>query len=630
MTKIAPFGSWQSPITSDLIVEGTIGLVATAIDAADIYWIEARPQEQGRNVIVRSNQQGEITTLTPSPYNVRTRVHEYGGGAFVVKDGVIFFVNFSDQRIYQQRVDSNPTPLTPESTKRYADLILDSQRNRLICVCEDHHTKGVEPENSIVSIDLDSGTVTTLVAGADFYAAPRLSPDGSQLVWLSWNHPNLPWDQTRLWRARLNPDGSLTQSELIAGESPESICQPEWSPNGVLYFVSDRSNWWNLYRVNPSGGIDCVWAMEAEFAYPHWIFAISLYGFASETDIITAYTQGGRWYLAHLNTQNQEFTTLDLPYTNIDSVKVQPERVILLAASFTQPSAIIELDWPQLSTRIIRKSTELTLDPAYISVPEAISFPTSDGLTAYGWYYPPQNPDYQPLAHSLPPLIVKSHGGPTAPAAASLSLKFQYWTSRGFAILDVNYGGSTGFGRDYRQRLLGKWGIVDVDDCVNGAKYLVQQQKVDPRRLAISGGSAGGYTTLAALTFRDTFRAGASYYGVSDLEALAQDTHKFESRYLDGLIGPYPEAKEIYQQRSPINFVERLNCPVIFLQGLEDKVVPPNQAEKMVEALKAKGIPVTYITFPDEQHGFRKAENIKTALESELAFYSLTIPALVE
>ncbi|TVQ44655.1 MAG: S9 family peptidase [Gloeocapsa sp. DLM2.Bin57] len=621
MTKIAPFGSWQSPITSDLIVAGTIGLVAIAIDDQDIYWIEARPQEQGRNVIIRYDQHRQIYTITPSPYNVRTRVHEYGGGAFTVKNGVVFFVNFSDQRIYQQSIDSNPIPLTPESTQSYADLILDSQRNRLICVCEDNHTLGVEPENSIVSIDLNSGKITTLVTGDDFYAAPRLSPDGSQLVWLSWNHPNLPWDHTILWRATVNADGSLTDITKIAGESAESICQPEWSPDGVLYFVSDRSNWWNLYRVNPGGEVECVWEMDAEFAYPHWIFAISLYGFASERDIITAYTQEGRWYLAHLDTQTKEFTTLDIPYTNIDSVKVQGERVILLAASFSEPSAIIELDWRQLTTKTIRKSTELTLDSAYISLPEAISFPTTDGLTAYGWYYPPQNPNYQAPENSLPPLIVKSHGGPTAPAGASLSLKLQYWTSRGFAVLDVNYGGSTGFGRDYRQRLLGNWGIVDVDDCVNGAKYLVQQQKADSQRLAITGGSAGGYTTLAALTFRDTFQAGASYYGVSDLEALAQDTHKFESRYLDGLIGPYPETKAIYQQRSPINFVEKLNCPVIFLQGLEDKVVPPNQAEKMVKALEAKGIPVTYITFPDEQHGFRKAENIKTALESELAFY---------
>jgi dipeptidyl aminopeptidase/acylaminoacyl peptidase len=629
MIKTAPFGFWESPITSDLIVAGTIGLVATAIDREDIYWVEARPQEAGRNVLVKYSPHQEITEITPLPYNIRTRVHEYGGGAFVVKDGAIFFVNFSDQRIYQQQGNTQPSPLTPESTRRYADLIVDSQRNRLICVCEDHQTNLKEPENTLVSIDLNSGEVSTLVAGADFYSSPRLSPDGSQLVWLSWDHPNLPWDQTTLWRTSINADGSLGEAQKIAGESTESICQPQWSPQGVLYFVSDlpkgalrdRSNWWNLYRLNPDNEIECVWQMAAEFAYPHWIFGISLYGFASEGDLITAYTQNGRWYLAHFNTQTREFSPLDLPYSNIDSLQVQGNRVILLAASFEESSAIIDLDWQQLTTRIIRKSSDLTIDPSYISVPDAIAFPTTHGLTAYAWYYPPQNPNYQAPTDSLPPLIVKSHGGPTAPAAASLSLKLQYWTSRGFAVLDVNYGGSTGYGRDYRQRLAGKWGIVDVDDCVNGAKYLVEKQKVDGESLAISGGSAGGYTTLAALTFRDTFQCGASYYGVSDLEALAQDTHKFESRYLDGLIGAYPEAKAIYQERSPINFVEKLNCPVIFLQGLEDKVVPPNQAQTMVKALEAKGIPVTYITFPDEQHGFRKAHNIKTAIESELAFY---------
>lgn len=619
MTQIAPFGTWQSPITTDLIVGGAIGLVATAMDDQDIYWLEARPQEKGRNVLMRRTAQQEIEELTPSPFNIRTRVHEYGGGAFLVNQGRIFFVNYSDQCIYQQTIKGEPQRLTEESSRRYADFNLDSRRNRLICVCEDHSTP--EPENSLVEIDLNTGAIKTLVSGADFYAAPRLSPDGNQLVWLSWDHPNMPWDHTELWLASFNSDGTLGEKRLIAGSDPESICQPEWSPEGILYFVSDRRNWWNLYRVESTGEISCVWEMDAEFGYPHWIFGISLYGFASEKEIITAYTQQGRWYLGYLDTQKQQLTPLDLPYTQITSVQVKPDCVLLIAASFTEVTAIIDLDWRHSKTKIIRKSSELEIDPGYLSIPEAIAFPTSNGLTAYGWYYPPQNRDYQAPSDSLPPLLVKSHGGPTAAASASLSLKVQYWTSRGFALLDVNYGGSIGYGRDYRQRLLKQWGIVDVDDCVNGAQYLVQQQKVDGERLAISGGSAGGYTTLAALTFRDTFKAGASYYGVSDLEALAQDTHKFESRYLDSLIGPYPDTQAIYKERSPINFTEQLNCPVIFLQGLEDKVVPPNQAETMVKALEAKGLPVSYITFPDEQHGFRQAENIKTALESELGFY---------
>ncbi|ELR99405.1 S9 family peptidase [Gloeocapsa sp. PCC 73106] len=619
MTKIAPFGAWESPITADVIVAGTIGLVATTFNEQDIYWLEARPQEQGRNVLMRRTRDGQIIEVTPAPFNIRTRVHEYGGGAFLVNQGNIFFVNYSDQCIYHQTLDGQPKRLTIESERRYADLILDSQRNRLICVREDHQTK--EPENSLVAVDLTTGEVTTLVSGADFYAAPRLNPEGTQLVWLSWNHPNMPWDHTELWLGNLNREGNFQDLHKIAGNTTESICQPEWSPQGTLYFVSDRANWWNLYRLNPNGEIECVWEMDAEFAYPHWIFGISLYSFASETEIISAYTQQGRWYLAYLNTQNRQFIPLDLLYSEIYSVQVQQQRALLIAASFSQANAIIELDWREKTSTIIRKSSQIQIPSDYLSVPEALAFPTANGLTAYAWYYPPHNPDYQAPSGSLPPLIVKSHGGPTAPASASLSLKTQYWTSRGFAVLDVNYGGSTGYGRDYRQRLVQQWGVVDVDDCVNGAKYLVQQQKVDPQRLAITGGSAGGYTTLAALTFRDTFKAGASYYGVSDLEALAQDTHKFESRYLDGLIGPYPEAKAIYVERSPINFTEQLNCPVIFLQGLEDRVVPPNQTEKMVKALEAKGIPVTYIAFPGEQHGFRIAANIKTALESELAFY---------
>lgn len=628
--KIAQYGSWESPINADLMVSSSISLSAVAIDGQDIYWLEGRPQEKGRNVLMKLNQNQEISEITSKDYNIRTRVHEYGGGAFSVEKEKIFFVNYADQRIYyqtsHQTEDSKTVPLTAESSKRYADLILDSQHHRLLCVCEDHQDTSKEPENTIVSVDLNSGEVKTIVSGSDFYSYPRLSPDGSQLAWISWNHPYMPWDSTKLWVARINPDGSLGEKKLVAGEANEAISQPEWSPDGVLYFVSDRQNWWNLYRINLDGEIECLQEMPAEFTYPHWIFGISLYSFVSEKEIIAAYTQNGAWYLAYLNTETKQWRNFDLPYTNILTVKAKGEKVVLIASSATQPTVVVEFNWRQElndhSLKVIRKSTTLTLDSGYLSIPEAIAFPTTNGLTAYGWYYPPQNQDYQGPANELPPLLVKSHGGPTAPALASFSLKIQYWTSRGFAVLDVNYGGSTGYGRDFRKRLEKQWGIVDVDDCVNGAKYLVDQNKVDGNRLAITGGSAGGYTTLAALTFRDTFKAGASYYGVSDLEALAKDTHKFESRYLDGLIGPYPESQEIYQQRSPINYVDLLNCPVIFLQGLEDKVVPPNQAEKMVTALQSKNIPVTYVSFPDEQHGFRQAENIKKAIESELSFYA--------
>ncbi|ACK69780.1 peptidase S9 prolyl oligopeptidase active site domain protein [Gloeothece citriformis PCC 7424] len=620
--KIAPYGSWKSPITSDLIVAGSIGLGSIRLDGEDIYWLEGRPTEGGRSVLVKLSPDGTRTDITPQPYNVRTRVHEYGGGSYLVVDGRIYFSNFADQQLYKQLPNSEPQRLTPESKQRYADIILDQRHNRLICVCEDQTNPDQEPENSIVSVDLNNGEVKTLVSGCDFYSSPRLSPDGLKLAWISWNHPNLPWDQSQISIASVKDDGTLGDPQLVAGEENESICEPKWSAEGYLYFASDRSGWWNLYRYSNTGVPEPLYPMKAEFSYPHWVFGLSTYTFSSQDNLLCSYTQNGRWYLANLNLTTQQFNLIDIPYTDISALHATENYLLFVGGSPTQPGAIVKLDLSTQKTTILKQSTNLEIDSGYISIPQAIAFPTTDGLTAYGWYYPPTNQDYQAPDGELPPLLVKSHGGPTACASASLSLRVQYWTSRGFAYLDVNYGGSTGFGREYRQRLEKKWGIVDVDDCVNGAKYLVDQGKVDGDRLAISGGSAGGYTTLAALTFRDTFKAGASYYGVSDLEALARDTHKFESRYLDRLIGKYPEEKELYQQRSPIMFTDRLSCPVIFFQGLEDKVVPPNQTELMVEAIKNKGLPVAYVPFEGEQHGFRRAENIKRALDGEFYFYS--------
>ena len=624
MTEVqtGPFGSWKSPITSDLIVSGTIGLGRVTLDGEDIYWLEGRPAEGGRNVLVRRTPDGKVADITPAPFNVRTRVHEYGGGAFLVVDGTVYFSNFADQRIYKQTPDSEPQPLTEESKRRYADAIVDPQRNRLVCVCEDHTKADREPENTLVSVDLDTGEVQVLAWGSDFYSCPRLSPDGSQLAFLSWNHPNMPWDGTQLWLADILADGSVGEAECIAGGVDQSICEPNWSPDGKLYFSSDRTGWWNLYRYSKDGTVEPLWEMEAEFGYPHWVFGVSTYAFASQSRLICTYSQNGRQYLASLDANAKQLQPIEIPYTSISSLQVRANQLVLIAGSPTEPTAVVKLDLDKGETKILKRSSDLEIDPGYLSVPEAIAFPTENGLTACAWFYPPQNKDYTAPEGELPPLLVKSHGGPTAAASATFNLRIQYWTSRGFAFLDVNYGGSTGYGREYRQRLDKKWGIVDVDDCVNGAKYLVRQGKVDGERLAISGGSAGGYTTLAALTFRDTFKAGASYYGVSDLEALATDTHKFESRYLDRLIGAYPEEKAIYEQRSPIHFTERLSCPVIFFQGLEDKVVPPNQAEKMVEALKVKGLPVAYVPFEGEQHGFRRAENIKCALDGEFYFYS--------
>ena len=623
------YGSWKSPITADLIVAGTMGLGQIVLDNNDVYWIEGRPSEAGRSVIVHSTPNGKITDITPSPFNARTRVHEYGGSAFTVKDGIGYFSNFVDQRIYKMACTGGEfQPLTPEMPRRYADVVVDSKRDRLICVCEDHSDPTREPVNTLVSINLKDGEdIQILASGSDFYASPRLSPDNSQLAYLSWNHPNMPWDSTELWVAQIDQNGALTQVEGIAGGVEESIFQPEWSTDGVLYFVSDRTNWWNLYRWLPSsggtfGGIETLCPMPAEFGLPQWVFGMSTYGFESANRIICTYTQNGLWHLASLDLQTKQLEVIETPYTDISGLQVANSRAVFLAGSATEPTAIVQINLATKEMEVLRRSSELQIDSGYLSTPQSIAFPTENNLIAYAFFYPPQNQDYTAQTGEKPPLLVKSHGGPTASASSTFNLKIQYWTSRGFAFLDVNYGGSTGYGREYRQRLNQNWGIVDVDDCANGAKYLAEAGLVDQERLAISGGSAGGYTTLCALTFRDVFSSGASHYGVSDLEALATDTHKFESRYLDGLIGAYPERKDLYEMRSPIHFTDQLACPVIFFQGLEDKIVPPNQAEMMVTALKAKGLPVAYVAFAGEQHGFRRAENIKRALDGEFYFYS--------
>ena len=620
--KLAPYGCWRSPITSDLIVSETIGLGPITLDGDNVYWVEMRPREGGRNIIVQHTPDG-ISDVTPTHVNVRTRVHEYGGGSFVVVDGIVYFSNFADGRLYQQSPNSAPQAITPDGdgVMRYADITIDKRLARALCIREDNSPLR-EAENTIVSINLNnSDDIQVLVSGKDFYSSPRLSPDGSKLAWLSWNHPNMPWDGTQLWVAEVNENGCLGEHQLIAGGDDESIFQPEWSPNGVIHFVSDRTNWWNLYRYE-QGEIEPLYEMAAEFGLPQWVFGMSTYAFASENSIICTYTQNGIWHLAHLNTSNQQLVEIDTPYTEFTSLKAAAGKVVFGAGSATEPTCMVMMDLATESMQVLRRASEVTIDAGYISSPQPIEFATENGLTAHAFFYEPKNRDYTAPDGEKPPLLVRSHGGPTAATASNLSLRIQYWTSRGFAVLDVNYGGSTGYGREYRQRLDGSWGIVDVDDCTNGALYLAEKGLVDPNRMAIAGGSAGGYTTLCALTFRDTFKAGASYYGVSDLEALAKDTHKFESRYLDRLIGPYPERQDIYIERSPIHSTSNLSCPVIFFQGLEDKVVPPNQAEIMVDVLKKKGLPVAYVPFEGEQHGFRRAENIKRALDGEFYFYS--------
>lgn len=621
MSEKKPYGSWRSPVTSDLIVSGTVGLGELAFDGEDIYWIESRPSEGGRNVIVRRTADGRTTDVTPPPFNARTRVHEYGGGAYTVSEGAIYFSNFADQHLYRQTIDSKPEPLTTDAEMYYADGVIDHGRNRIIAVREDHTTGSRDATNTLVAISLESGASEVIVSGNDFYSTPRISPDGGRLCWLTWSHPRMPWEGTELWVARLNEDGSLAGQELVAGGESESVFQPEWSPEGVLYFISDRTGWWNLYRWD-EGRAEALTEMRAEFGAPQWAFRMSTYAFESSSRIICAFNEGGSWQLASLDTKSRALEPVVTPYTEISNVRARAGQVIFCGGSPTEPLAIVHLDLATGGLDVLRRSTEIRIDEDYLSIPQPVEFPTENNLTAHGFFYAPKNRDYAAPDDERPPLLVMSHGGPTSAATMTLKLSIQYWTSRGVAVLDVNYGGSTGYGRAYRERLNGQWGVVDVDDCVNGARYLVERGLADGDRLIIRGGSAGGYTTLAALTFRDEFKAGASYYGISDLEALEQDCHKFESRYNTNLIGPYPERQDLYKERSPIHFTDRLSCPIILFQGLEDKVVPPNQSEMMYDALKAKGIPVAYVPFEGEQHGFRKAENIKRSLDGELYFYS--------
>ncbi len=619
----SPHGSWKSPISSDLIVRGAVGLRGVSRDGRDAYWLETRPGEDGRNVIVRCPLDGPPEDVTPQPFSARTRVHEYGGGDYTVHEGTVYFSNFVDQKLYVQPPGGEPQPLTHDGSHRFADMLIDGNRNRLITVREDHSNTGSEARNEIAAVDLAIGDERVLATGADFYSSPRLSPDGESLAWLAWNHPNMPWDGTELWVADLDEDGLPQDARKIAGGKDESIFQPEWSPDGVLYFVSDRTGWWNLYRQDAEG-IQPLCEREAEFGAPQWGFGMSTYAFLSSGRIVCSYVERGISHLAILDAETGELEPMDTPYSSIGYVRADAETgsIFFLAGSPTEPSSVVRLAPDTGKHEVLRHSSDLDIDEGYLSIPEPIEFPTEGGLTAHAFFYAPRNRDYTAPDGEKPPLLVMSHGGPTAMTGATLDSEIQYWTTRGIAVLDVNYGGSTGFGREYRQRLYGEWGVVDVDDCANGALYLAERGLVDGGRLAITGGSAGGYTTLCALTFRDDFAAGASHFGVSDTETLARETHKFESRYLDQLIGPYPGMAELYRERSPIHHADRLSCPVIFFQGLEDEVVPPNQAETMFEALKEKGVPVAYLPFEGEQHGFRLAENIKRALDGELYFYS--------
>ena len=629
MPVTAPYGSWKSPITTALIVSGAVGLGQVALEDDNVYWVEMRPSEGGRMVIARRNADGTTTDVTPPPYSARTRVHEYGGGAFLVADGTVYFSNFSDQRMYRRNPGGEPQAITPDAPLRYADGVLDRVRGRIICVREDHTGEG-EPVNTIVAVDAEGRSPqVTLFSGSDFCAAPRLSPDGRSLAWLAWNHPNMPWDGTTLLAAEIDRDGNLGEAQTVAGGPSassgweESVLQPLWSPGGELHFVSDRNGWWNLYRWR-SGSVQPVLEMQAEFARPQWVFDPAAYGFLDDGRIACSYVERGVWHIGIIDAEAGTLTPLDLPYSEMGrgELRTSGQSVVFIAGAPDRPMSLLSLDVASGTVETLQQAHELEVEPAYISPPEPVEFETTGGMTAHALYYPPRNPDYVAPEGERPPLLVKSHGGPTAAASTALDLGIQFWTSRGFGVVDVNYGGSTGYGTEYRRRLNGAWGITDVDDCVNAARFLAGRSDADPERLAIDGASAGGYTTLAALTFHDVFKAGTSLYGVSDLEALARETHKFESRYLDSLVGPYPERQDLYAERSPINHTHLLSCPLLLLQGLEDEIVPPNQAEMMFEAVKSKGLPTAYVPFEGEQHGFRRSENMERALETELYFYS--------
>jgi dipeptidyl aminopeptidase/acylaminoacyl peptidase len=616
-----PYGSWPSPIRVEDLVGDVVRLSEPWIDGDDLYWIEGRPAEGGRSVLVRHGADGATVDVTPPPFDVRSRCHEYGGGAYTVAGGTVVFSHLKDGRLYRlDPGDDAPQPITPDGPFRYADLRFDAGRRRFLAVREDHGGPG-QAEASIVDIPLDGERAPrVLVRGPDFLAAPRLSPDGATLAWLEWDHPDMPWDATRLRVAPVAGDGSLGPSDLAAGGPEESIAQPEWSVDGVLHFVSDRTGWWNLYRLSEGPRLEALGPLEAEFADPAWLFDRSNFGFLPDGSILAAARARGRDRLVHV-APGSLIGEIDSPFTEIGGLRIAGGRILVTAGTPTEEPMVLTLDPSTFApTGVLRRSSALAIDPAWVSVPESITFPTSGGRMAYGLFYRPTNPEVRATEGALPPLVVYAHGGPTGMAVNCLQPGFQFLTSRGIAVVDVDYGGSAGYGRDFRRSLEGRWGIVDVDDCVAAARYLVDRGDVDGERLAIEGGSAGGYTTLAALAFRDVFGAGITLFGVGDLESLARDTHKFESRYLDRLIGPYPEAAETYRERSPIHFFDRISCPVLILQGLDDRVVPPSQADSMAEALTARGIPHAYLAFEGEGHGFRGQVAQRRTLEARLSF----------
>jgi dipeptidyl aminopeptidase/acylaminoacyl peptidase len=620
--RVAPYGAWASPLTAEMLVSDAVDLANPFSDGADTYWVEIRFADQGRYVLVRRGADGVVSDLTPDGHSVRTLVHEYGGRSYVVRGGTVFYSNFADQRLYRLEragasVPITPVPPTPRAY-RYAAPVVTPDGRWVIAVRERHLAEGVV--NDLVRVPADGSADPEVMAfGHDFFADPVLSPDGRRLAWIAWDHPNMPWDGTALFEAELDPDGGVVGVRLVCGGPAESVVQPAYGADGTLYYVSDRTDWWNLYADGP-GGPQPLAPMDAEFARPLWQLGGREYAPQPDGSVVAAWFDGGRWRIGRIE-QTGELREFPTEWTAIGRLHPGPGGVLCLAASPRRYRSVVQLDARSGQSTVVRASRQLRLDEAYVSEPEPIEFPTDAGLTAHAFFYPPTNPEFDAPEGTSPPLLVSTHGGPTGHVDPVILDDVQYWTSRGFGVVQVNYGGSTGYGRAYRERLKGAWGIVDLDDCVNAAKYLAVRGSADPDKLLIDGGSAGGYTTLCALTFRSDFAAGASFFGVTDLAGLARDTHKFESRYLDGLVGPYPERQDLYDARSPLVHADLIRTPTILFQGLEDEVVPPQQAEAMAAALRESGVPFAYIAFPGEQHGFRIAQNIVRTAEAELWFF---------
>jgi len=620
---VAPYGSWVSPFKIERLTDRVVFLIEPHAAEGVQWWIEGRPEESGRQNLVRRETDGTLTRMTPEGFNCRSRVHEYGGAASLVSGDLVVVSDFASGRLNRVVRPGELVPLTPEKQWRFADAIHDAARNRLIAVREDHEPDTVaqhgEWNNELVAIDLSTGDVSVLAGGSDFYAAPRLSPDGTTLAWLEWHHPNMPWDGTELRLATIAADGSLADPRTIAGSRTEWISQPRWSPEGVLHFAAEPTGWMNLYRW-VDGRAEQITNLEAELVGPDWQFGYTTYTFLPGGDILAIARSAGRDELIRIG-RGGAISSIDLPYTEMNSLSVDGDRVLLRGAGPKQPAQVVELDLAG-NVEVLRTANPNTPEPEDVSIPQHIEFPTTGGRTAFGNYYPPVNRSFAGPPGELPPLIVTSHGGPTAAAFSGFATGIQLFTSRGYAVLDVDYGGSTGYGEPYRKRLEGEWGVVDVDDCVAGARYLADKGLVDGSRQAIRGGSASGFTTLAALAFTDQFDAGCTYFGIGDLRAFVKDTHKFESRYLESMLGPWPEAKQVYLDRSPALHAEQITAPVLVQQGAEDRVVPPSEAERIVDALFERRIPHAYLLYPGEDHGFRGHDAIIRSFEAELSFYA--------